>query len=100
MKVIKTNQIDGLRCILKYQPDITELKDNRKYTLLHEVSLIGNAKALEVLLETSAPHINDKNDCGSTALLYASEVGHKDCVKVLLHHNAAVNSKIKMDTLH
>ena len=96
MDVIKTNQTDELKCILKYKPDIIHLVKG-KNTLLHEVSRLGYAKALEVLLlESGIHHINDMDGYGYTALMHASLNGQKECVKLLLEQNSDVNIKVSI----
>ena len=69
--------------------------DDNNNTLLREVSCYGYVKALNVLLDCSYEHINDRNSAGNTALIGASIGGHKECVKMLLYHNADVNIQIE-----
>lgn len=69
------------------QSELNTLDDNG-LGLIHWASDRGNAEVLELIINTKGIDIDLKDSEGQTAIFYASSCGHKDCVILLLDHNA------------
>ncbi|KAH8682059.1 hypothetical protein BX600DRAFT_492151 [Xylariales sp. PMI_506] len=61
--------------------------EKRPYKPLHQCSMMGNHRIVEILLQGGAD-INATDGCGRTALHYGAEMGHRDVVKILLQNGA------------
>lgn len=64
--------------------EIATLRDEDGNNLLHAAALNGDAKVLEVLLDTGLFPINEVNGVGATALRCAVTANSPECVELLL----------------
>jgi len=69
------------------QNELNTLDDNG-LGLIHWASDRGNAEVLKLIINTKGIDIDLKDSEGQTAIFYAASCGHKDCVILLLDHNA------------
>ena len=75
---------------LKKYPQITKTIEN---STLHWVTMYGNIKEAELLLEQKATDVNQKNHNGSTALHIAIKEQKIDFVSLLLEKGANLNAE-------
>jgi ankyrin repeat protein len=84
--------VEGTQVLLDHGADPT-LRNIEGGTPLHDASLSGNAKVVELLLARGA-EINSLNTRDhSTPLHYAASFGRLDVVRTLVEHGAALNIK-------
>lgn len=86
--MVQNDDLESLHSVLSSQPDMLYAKNSSNQTLLHRAAYCGNGKALKLLLNKDSRYINEQNVLQYTPLMYASNNGHKSCVRVLLKYGA------------
>ncbi|CRL04237.1 CLUMA_CG017340, isoform A [Clunio marinus] len=86
---IRDGNVEKLKTLLKdvNQSELNAIDENG-LGLIHWASDIGNEEILSIILNTKGIDVNLKDGEGQTALFYASSCGHKNCVQLLLKHEA------------
>ena len=79
--------------LIQEDPSLLQVTDSTGYTIFHYAAFYGRLQVMEAINNID-PHMKDRVDkYNTTALMWASQHGHVDCVKWLLDHDADVNIK-------
>jgi len=91
-EAVMANACDALLELMGEELDVTTVKSNEGWTLVHAAAYSGNARALKIVLDAGCPP--DTPDLYKrTPLYWASICGSYLCARLLIWHKANLNAQ-------
>ncbi len=88
----RTGDLDGIKRYLAEGADINELSPETNISPLSWATMMGHAKAAELLLQLGA-NVNVRQEDGGTPLHIAASLGRAEIAELLIKEGADVNAK-------
>ena len=95
MLAVQEGNIEASQALIESDKTLTKIHDQEDNTLLTIAVIGGRTEIVKLLTSMDAISIDDKNEHGKTALMYASEFGEKEQVQLLLDAKADKSLKSK-----
>ena len=95
MLAVQEGNIEASQALIESDKTLTKIHDQENNTLLTIAVIGGRTEIVKLLTRMDTTSIDDKNEHGKTALMYASEFGEKEQVQLLLDAKADKSLKSK-----
>ncbi|MFJ7744242.1 ankyrin repeat domain-containing protein [Peribacillus sp. NPDC097295] len=85
---VQEGNIEASLALMNHDKELTKIKDKEGNTLLTIAVIAGRTELVKKLTRMASIPVDDRNQLGKTALMYASEYGEKEQVQLLLDAKA------------